>query len=115
MTGIGLAYDILSDYLGTILPVKLPWETWKVAVWGGICVLILYLAAILPTPTFIQPTNYLAFYPAYAAIILIIVGALATPFTNVTIKLPAGPFLNDPQGILGLIWPILFVASACGG
>src|SRR5438874_3807506 len=114
VTGIGLALVVLSLYLGTILPVKLPWGTWNVAVWGGICVLILYLAAILPTPTFIQPTNYLAFYPAYAAIILIIVGALATPFTNVTIKLPAGPFLNDPQGTLGPIWPILFVAIACG-
>src|SRR5438034_8460117 len=114
VTGIGLALVVLSLYLGTILPVKLPWGSWNVAVWGGICVLILYLAAILPTPTFIQPTTYLAFYPAYPAIILIIVGALATPFTNVTIKLPAGPFLNDPQGTLGPSWPILFVAIACG-
>src|SRR5205809_5193833 len=36
------------------------------------------------------------------------------PFTYVTIKLPACPFLNDPQGTLGPIWPILFVAIACG-
>src|SRR6266581_784901 len=114
VTGIGLALVVLSLYLGTILPVKLPWGNYNVAVWAGICVLILYIAAILPTPTFIQPTNYLAFYPAYAAVILILVGALATPFTGVTIQLPAGPFLNDPQGILGPIWPILFVAIACG-
>src|SRR5881296_2929816 len=114
VTGIGLALVVLSLYLGTILPVKLPWGTWNVAVWGGICVLILYLAAILPTPTFIQPTNYLAFYPAYAAIILLLVGALATPFTNIKVQMPAGPFLFDPQGILGPIWPILFVAIACG-
>src|SRR5213594_2814762 len=79
-----------------------------------IAAIILYLAAILPTPTFIQPTNYLAFYPAYAAIILILVGALATPFTNISVQMPAGPFLFDPQGILGPIWPILFVAIACG-
>src|SRR5206468_905159 len=64
-------------------------------------------------------TNYLAFYPAYAAIILILVGALATPFTlgaspPVEIQLDMGPFLTDPQGILGPIWPILFVAIACG-
>src|SRR3989454_373527 len=82
-------------------------------------VIILYLAAVLPTPTFIQPTNYLAFYPAYAAIILILIGALATPFTlgaspPVGIQLDMGPFLTDPQGILGPIWPILFVAIACG-
>src|SRR5204863_9324837 len=50
----------------------------------------------------------------YAAIILIIAGAIATPFTHCTIKLPAGPFLNDPQGTLGPIWQILFVAIACG-
>src|SRR2546427_581005 len=73
-----------------------------------------HLGIILPTPTFIQPTNYLAFYPAYAAIILILVGALATPFTNIKVQMPAGPFLFDPQGILGPIWPILFVAIACG-
>src|SRR5437867_10757742 len=113
MTGIGLAYDILSDYLGTILPVKLPWETWKVAVWGGICVLILYLAAILPTPTFIQPTNYLAFYPAYAAIILIIVGALATPFRTFRSNSPADPSLTDPKGILVPSCPTLSFAFAC--
>ena len=114
VTGIGLALIVLSLYLGTVLPVVLPWGAWNIAVWAGVCVLILYIAAILPTPTFIQPTNYLAFYPAVAAVILIIVGALATPFTGVDIKLPAGPFLTDPQGLLGPIWPILFVAIACG-
>src|SRR3989441_4374863 len=45
--------------------------------------------------------------------------ALATPFTlgaspPVGIQLDMGPFLTDPQGILGPIWPILFVAIACG-
>jgi len=114
VTGIGLALIVLSLYLGTVLPVVLPWGAWNIAVWAGVCVLILYIAAILPTPTFIQPTNYLAFYPAVAAVVLIIVGALATPFTGVDIKLPAGPFLTDPQGLLGPIWPILFVAIACG-
>ena len=114
VTGIGLALIVLSLYLGTVLPVVLPWGAWNIAVWAGVCVLILYIAAILPTPTFIQPTNYLAFYPAVAAVVLIIVGALATPFTGVDIKLPAGPFLTDPQGLLGPIWPILFIAIACG-
>src|SRR2546428_7081545 len=119
VTAIGLALVGLSLYLGPIFPVILPFGTWNIAAWAGICVLILYLAAVLPTPTFIQPTNYLAFYPAYAAIILILIGALATPFTlgaspPVGIQLDMGPFLTDPQGILGPIWPILFVAIACG-
>jgi len=119
VTGIGLALVVVSLYLGPLIPVVLPWGQWNVAVWAAVCVLILYVAAILPTPTFIQPTNYLAFYPAVAAIVLILVGALATPFTigaspPVGIQLDMGPYLNDPQGILGPIWPILFVAIACG-
>jgi len=114
VTGIGLALIVFSLYLGPLLPVVLPWGQWNLAVWAAICVVILYVAAILPTPTFIQPTNYLAFFPAVAAVILILVGALATPFTGVTVQLPAGPFLSDPQGLLGPLWPILFVAIACG-
>src|SRR5207244_2291332 len=81
---------------------------------GLFCAVSLYAAAVLPTPMFVQPPNYLAFYPAYAAIILLLVGALATPFTNIPVSMPSGPFLFDPQGILGPIWPILFVAIACG-
>jgi len=121
VTGIGLALVVASIYVSVLFPFPSfatnpgwPFGVWNVPFWALIASLILYVAAILPTPTFIQPTNYLAFYPAYAAIILIIVGALATPFTNISVQMPAGPFLYDPQGILGPIWPILFVAIACG-
>src|SRR5712691_5954088 len=114
VTGIGLALVVVSIYLGVLFPVTLPWGVWNLPVWAAICAVILYAAAVLPTPTFVQPTNYLAFYPAYAAIILILVGALITPFTSTTVQMPYGPFLFDPQGILGPIWPILFVAIACG-
>src|SRR3989441_809098 len=123
VTGIGLVLVVASIYLGVLFPLpsaaSWPFGVWNLPFWAFIAAIILYLAAILPTPTFIQPTNYLAFYPAYAAIILILVGALATPFTlgsspPVPIQLDMGPFLTDPQGILGPIWPILFVAIACG-
>ena len=36
------------------------------------------------------------------------------PPAPINVQMPAGPFLTDPQGILGPIWPILFVAIACG-
>src|SRR3989454_1622869 len=118
VTGIGLVLVVASIYLGVLFPLpsaaSWPFGVWNLPFWAFIAAIILYLAAILPTPTFIQPTNYLAFYPAYAAIVLILVGALATPFTNIKVQMPAGPFLFDPQGILGPIWPILFVAIACG-
>jgi carbon starvation protein len=112
VTGIGLILVIVSIYLGVLFPVKLPFGAWNVAVWAAICAVILYFAAVLPTPTFIQPTNYLAFFPAYAAIIFILVGALVTPFTNVTVQLPA--FTSFYNETVGPLWPILFVAIACG-
>jgi carbon starvation protein len=39
---------------------------------------------------------------------------LKLPSAPISVQMPAGPFLFDPQGILGPIWPILFVAIACG-
>src|SRR5438876_6713477 len=128
VTALGLLMVVGSIYLGVLVPVSLSGQpatgprvalavnlgAWSPAAWAAICLVFLALAAILPTPTFVQPTNYLAFYPAYAAIIFILVGALVTPFTNIGVQMPAGPFLVDPQGIIGPIWPILFVAIACG-
>ena len=121
VTVIGLALIIVSIYVSVLFPFpsfasnpSWPFGVWNIPFWAFVCTIILYAAAMLPTPTFVQPTNYLAFYPAYAAIVLLLVGALATPFTNIPVSMPAGPFLFDPQGILGPIWPILFVAIACG-
>lgn len=112
VTAIGIALVIVSIYIGVLVPVTLPFGAWNVAVWAAVAAVILYLAAILPTPMFIQPTNYLAFFPAYAAIIFILAGALLSPFTNVTVKLPA--FTSFYNATIGPIWPILFVAIACG-
>src|SRR2546426_2791207 len=128
VTGIGLAVVVLSIYLGVAFPITLGFGVWNIPIWAFVAAVILYAAAVLPTPMFVQPTNYLAFYPAYAAILLILFGALMTPFWGasflgltlprapapINVQMPAGPFWFDPQGILGPIWPILFVAIACG-
>ncbi len=113
VTGIGLALVVLSIWLGIQFPVVLPWgASWNVVYWAAICSVILYIAAVVPTPAFIQPTNYLAFYPAYAAIILLLLGALVSPFTQVPLAEPA--FAGVFNNAIGPIWPILFVAIACG-
>src|SRR5207247_625163 len=71
---------------------------------------------IIISPTFIQPTNYLAFYPAYAAILLLLVGAIASPFVNngAGVPLAEPAFVGVWNSTIGPIWPILFVAIACG-
>lgn len=112
VTAIGLVLVVVSIWLGLQIPIVLHFGAWNVVVWALICAAILYFAAVLPTPTFIQPTNYLAFYPAYAAIVLLLVGALISPFTNVPLAEPA--FVGVWAASIGPIWPILFVAIACG-
>ncbi len=81
--------------------------------WAIVTAVILYLGSVLPLPTFIQPINYVSFFPAIVAIILILISAVITPFTNIPLQQAAFktayPSLN-----VGPIWPILFVAIACG-
>ena len=112
VTAIGLVLVVVSIYLGVLVPVSVDFGVWNIAFWAFLCTIILYAAAILPTPTFVQPTNYLAFFPAYAAIIFILFGALATPVTNIPVQMPAIATFFDSS--IGPIWPILFVAIACG-
>jgi len=73
---------------------------------------VLYLGSILPLPRFIQPINYVSFFPTFLAIILILVGALISPLTHVYIHQPA--WVGWYATGLGPLWPILFVAIACG-
>jgi carbon starvation protein len=85
---------------------------WNIPFWAVIAAVFLYLAAVLPLPKFIQPINYVAFFPAFAAIILILVGALISPVTDVALQQPA--WKAAYTDLAGPIWPILFVAIACG-
>jgi carbon starvation protein len=86
--------------------------------WAGVACLILYLASVVPLPTFIQPVLWTAFFPTYFAIVLVLLGALLTPVTGIALQQPAfnAAFTWEPGMSLptGFIWPILFVAIACG-
>jgi len=86
---------------------------WTVTFWALMAGVLLYLAAILPLPTFIQPVNYVSFFPAFLGVILILVGALASPATGVTLQQPAWIGFW-PAKAPGPMWPLLFVAIACG-
>ncbi|MFQ5886192.1 MAG: carbon starvation CstA family protein, partial [Anaerolineae bacterium] len=83
-----------------------------VAFWAAVCCVILYLASILPMPTFIQPTMYVAFFPAFVGVILIIIGSLLSPVTGITLQQPA--FKTFYTAAAGPMWPMMFVAIACG-
>jgi carbon starvation protein len=99
---LGMQLRTATNFLGV----------WTIPFWAAVCCVILYLASILPLPTFIQPINYVSFFPAFLAIIVILFASLISPITNVPIQQAAFKTLFS-DGV-GPIWPILFVAIACG-
>lgn len=93
-----------SNFLGTY---------GSVMFWSIIFAIILGIAAIVPLPSLILPFNYLAFFPAIASVALVIISALLSPITGITLQRSAyvgfiGNFASFP------LWPLLFVTIACG-
>lgn len=115
VTLISLGLVVVSILVG----IYVPWPdanflgVWSVPFWAAVCLVFLYLAAILPLPTFIQPVNFVAFFPAFGAVLLIIVGALLSPITNIHMTQPAYKGFMAAENI-GPLWPMMFVAIACG-
>ncbi len=89
--------------------------------WMLVVAVILFIAAIVPLPTFITPVNYISFYPTAFTVIIVLIAALLSPFLNVQLNQPQINYVNafitvpDPtRSAVGPIWPILFVTIACG-
>lgn len=118
VTILSLVLMIVALYLGTLKPLQVTKDMfgiWSIPVWGLVCCAFLYLASILPLPTFIQPINYISFFPTFFSVIFIIIGALISPFTGIALQQPAfkGFYPGGFAGV-GPMWPILFTAIACG-
>lgn len=85
---------------------------------------IVFLGAVLPIWSYTQPSNYLAFYMAYAFIIMLAVGALLTPFlkggmpvlTEAQEGYPVvGTLFSVGEGsVIRALWPLMFITIACG-
>jgi carbon starvation protein len=116
VTLIALAGLVLSLVAGSYLQIPASFTAalgdWSIPFWALVCCVVLYLGSVLPLPTFIQPINYVSFFPTFLAVVLILVGALVSPFTGIQIHQDAIKGWWAPN--LGPIWPILFVAIACG-
>ncbi|MGB9729440.1 MAG: carbon starvation CstA family protein [Thermoprotei archaeon] len=90
-------------------------------IWMLIIGVILFIAAVVPLPTFITPVNYIAFYPTAFTVIAVLIAALVSPLIGVSLQQPqinyANAFITVPnpqKSAVGPIWPILFVTIACG-
>ena len=111
VTVIGIIVMIIGLYLGAyVFPLvgAIPYEGVLFAT-----AVICFIGAVVPIIWYAQPVNYMAFWPCIAGIILLIIGALLTPATGVTVIAPAFG-TSFPMGPAGPVWPILFVSIACG-
>ena len=97
---------------------KLTWPgTATVLFWLVILSILYYISAITPMPRFLLPTVYVGYLPSIIALVLVLLAAIFSPLTGLTIKQPSFTSLyvdplKNPQG--GPLWPILFVTIACG-
>ncbi len=106
--------NFLDPKLGTT-------TTWPgsltVLFWLFLLAIIYYIAASTPMPRFLLPTIFVGFLPTIIALILVIIAALFTPLTGLSMAQAAvkNLWITDPSVFQsGPIWPILFVTIACG-
>jgi len=100
---IGVVLLALCVWLGVLFPISLELKWW-------IPILLAYalIAASLPVWIILQPRDYLNSFLLYGFLIAAVIAIFAT---NPAIKLPA---FTGFQTNLGYLFPILFVAVACG-
>ncbi len=121
-TIVGLGLMVVGIWAGIWLYLQglLDWvSSTPVELWIVVALILVYFGATLAITDCAQPVNYVAFWPCFVAVILIIAGALLSPLTMALY--PADPVLVQTEPIItfyddnyGPLWPILFVAIACG-
>ncbi len=112
-TVIGLIIVIAGIVLGKLFPIS----NSNLMVWIVFTSVLMFIGATISLMYVTQPIVYVASYPAIFGILLLIVGALVSPATNVPIQqIGWGGWLGIKNDFWtpGPIWPILTVSIACG-
>ncbi len=119
VTFLAIGMLVVSIVVGSFVPWPetgalgvAPYTLWLIPL-----VIILVMGGLLSLPRLITPMNYIVYYPAITAILLLIVASLLSPLLGITFQWPAvsdatRTFAWVPN--FGPIWPILFVTIACG-
>jgi len=118
VTVLALAVCALSIVAGTIYPMTLSPEVWRVF----LC-LYVFAAAGIPVWMVLQPRDFTNSFILYVGIAIMTASLLVAGFTHSPAAADAthaftigAPLFNAAEGAskLGLIWPILFITVACG-
>jgi carbon starvation protein len=107
-TIIGLIITAVGIWIGILVPVQYQ----NLTFWMFVTCVYCFIGAVTPMLWYTQPVVFMASFPCIFGILLIIIGALASPVTGVTIAQAGFKTLYDPA--VGPLWPILTVSIACG-
>ena len=105
---IAAVVAIGSVWMGFMLPVSLPPQTWMVI----IAVYCLF-AAGLPVWLILQPRDFINVQLLYGGMLMLVLGVLAGGVSGTTIGFPATSVQEGVKN-LGLLWPMMFITIACG-
>lgn len=112
---VGIAVSLWLYLLGALTWIKTTPVEW----WIILALVLVFFGATLAITDWAQPVNYIAFWPCFVAVVLIIVGALLSPLTSVLypaepVVVQSSPLITFYSDAAGPLWPILFVTIACG-
>ncbi len=124
MNVIGVTiFAIIMVLVAVWVGAAIPWppvnyfgEEYTMLVWSLILAVFLFFAALSSMPTFITPMNFISAFPAIGGVIILIIGALLTPATGISLGQPSIGKFEVLMGSIGPgpIFPVLFVTIACG-
>ncbi|MEA1911045.1 MAG: carbon starvation protein A [Spirochaetota bacterium] len=113
-TTVAVITMYITVVLGTIIPISLPviGSMGPTGTWTIILLIYAFIASTLPVTTLLQPRDYINAWQLMVAMILMVLGVLASAFMgNLTIVAPAVQL--HPEGAPSM-WPFLFITIACG-
>ena len=100
--------------MGHFIPITLPTigSMGPTGTWTIILLIYAFIASTLPVTTLLQPRDYINAWQLMVAMVLLVLGVLASAFTgNLHIVAPAVQM--HPEGAPSM-WPFLFITIACG-
>lgn len=100
--------------IGHFLPISLPLIGSMPATgsWTIILLIYAYIASTLPVTTLLQPRDYINSWQLIVAMVLLVVGILASGFTG-KLHIVAPAIQTHPEAAPSM-WPFLFITIACG-
>jgi carbon starvation protein len=111
-------YALIAMYLSIIAGYFFPFTMPEIAgipstgIWTVLLLIYAFVASVLPVKTLLQPRDFINTYQLVLAMLLIVIGVIASSF-NGTLSM-AAPAFRLHVAEAPSVWPFLFIVIACG-